>query len=436
LEQVQKKVDSNQRSGSTGPVEGTETPMASTACADHVQDKPTLQQPSAKATPVKPQTCATARATTTKFTNMETRRGAAERMTKPATGNKDDSNPYSLGGAVQCSSNPAVLGGEAPDARNEQSPKKQKKTPTSPTKVNVLSTVLEGGSSQIVGPRIQDDVVAGWKRGGAKLLVLNIHGMLIECSLIAERNPNADIRSSMKTGNRRVIFRPWLLEFLRRCFINFTVAFWGSKSECYMDEVTAAVLTCLKDGQSFKPLFVWSGKDCEATDFDDGAPICWGKPLSKVFNIWPVFNLSNTVIVDHKSFRVGCNPMANVIIPTAFYVQDLGNLEDDNNYLKSCLWPLLEGFFASEDIAQFRSYYPGSFLESNTTVAKVYELQGQSGIVDFVEGEGTREPSGSATKMSPHIRLHFVTDLVVVCTEKPREERDEEQSTKGGRGKA
>jgi hypothetical protein len=73
-----KKVDSNQRSGSTGPVEGTETPTASTACADHVQDKPTLQQPPAKATPVKPQTCATARATTTKFTNMETRRGAAE----------------------------------------------------------------------------------------------------------------------------------------------------------------------------------------------------------------------------------------------------------------------------------------------------------------------------------------------------------------------
>jgi hypothetical protein len=191
-------VDSNQRSGSTGPVEGTETPTASTACADHVQDKPTLQQPPAKTTPVKPQTCATARVTTTKFTNMETRRGAAERMTKPAVGSKDDLNPYSLGGAVECSSNPAVLGGEAPDTRNEQSPKKQKRTPTSPTKVNVPSIVLEGGSAQIVGPGIQDDVVAGWKRGGAKLLVLNIHGTLLDCSLIAERNPNADIPSSMK----------------------------------------------------------------------------------------------------------------------------------------------------------------------------------------------------------------------------------------------
>jgi hypothetical protein len=134
--------------------------------------------------------------------------------------------------------------------------------------------------------------------------------------------------------------------------------------------------------------------------------------LTKVFNLWPVFNFSNTLIVDHKSFRVGCNSMANVTIPTAFYVQDLGNLEEDNNYLKSCLWPLLEGFFASEDIAQFRSYYPGSFMESNTAMAKIYELQGQSRIVDFVEGEGTSEPYGSTSQVSPYLLVHFVTNLV------------------------
>jgi hypothetical protein len=48
------KVDSNPQSGSTGPVGGTETPTASTACVDHVKAKLTLKQPSAKATPVKP----------------------------------------------------------------------------------------------------------------------------------------------------------------------------------------------------------------------------------------------------------------------------------------------------------------------------------------------------------------------------------------------
>jgi hypothetical protein len=106
----------------------------------------------------------------------------------------------------------------------------------------------------------------------------------------------------MISESRRVVFRPWLLQFLSRCFINFTVAFWGNKSECYMDELAVAVLARLKDAHSCKPLFVWSGKHCVATDFEDGEPLCWGKPLSKVFEVWPTYNLSNTVVVDHKSF--------------------------------------------------------------------------------------------------------------------------------------
>jgi hypothetical protein len=104
-----------------------------------------------------------------------------------------------------------------------------------------------------------------------------------------------------------------------------------------MDEIIAAVLAPLKDGPSFKPLFVWSGKHCEATNFDDGASICWGKPLSKVFEQWPAFNLSNSIIVDHKSYKVGCNPMVNVIIPTPFYVQDMGKVDEDNSYLKKSM---------------------------------------------------------------------------------------------------
>jgi hypothetical protein len=43
--------------------------------------------------------------------------------------------------------------------------------------------------------------------------------------------------------------------------------------------------------------------------------------------------------------------LANVIIPTLFYVQGMEKLEEDKKYLKSYLWPLLEKFFASVDIA-------------------------------------------------------------------------------------
>jgi hypothetical protein len=88
--------------------------------------------------------------------------------------------------------------------------------------------------------------------------------------------------------------------------------------------------------------------------------------------------------------------MANVIIPTPFYIEYMLKLEDDRNYLKTWLWPLLEGLFASADVAQFKSFYPSSFLESDIVVPKVFQLLGQSRISSFVEGEGTGEPRGSA----------------------------------------
>ena len=86
------------------------------------------------------------------------------------------------------------------------------------------------------------------------------------------------------------------MPFKIRCFINFIVAFWGNKSEWYMDEMVAAILAWLKGGKFEKSLFVWSGKYYEPTDFEDGEPIYWDKPLSKVFHLWPACDLSNTVV--------------------------------------------------------------------------------------------------------------------------------------------
>jgi hypothetical protein len=113
-----------------------------------------------------------------------------------------------------------------------------------------------------------------------------------------------------------------------------------------------------------------------------------------VFHLWPTFNLSNSVVVDHKCCRLGCNPVANVIIPSPFYVENMGKIEEDNNYLKTSLWPLLEGFFASSSVEQFRLYYPQSILESDTIVSKLYEAWRHTGMTDLVEGEGTSKPSG------------------------------------------
>jgi hypothetical protein len=120
-----------------------------------------------------------------------------------------------------------------------------------------------------------------------KLLIFNIHGMPLDCSLLREWNPNSTVRSTLNTGSRRVVFRPWLVEFLSMCFKNFKVDFWDSKSKGYMQEIAPPMLGRLKGGTGCSPCFVWSGQDCEAIEFEDGSPVAWGKTLDKVFRKWP-----------------------------------------------------------------------------------------------------------------------------------------------------
>jgi hypothetical protein len=108
-----------------------------------------------------------------------------------------------------------------------------------------------------------------------------------------------------------------------------------------MDDIVQAMLRRMKEGTTFKPLFVWSGKECEVTRFEDGIPLEWRKPLFKIFWWYPQFNHANTVMIDHKICRLGGNPAANLIISTAFYVADFQKVRDDKAFLKTSLWPQL-----------------------------------------------------------------------------------------------
>jgi hypothetical protein len=111
-------------------------------------------------------------------------------------------------------------------------------------------------------------------------------------------------------------------------------------------------------------------------------------------------------------------------------------LEEDNNYLKSSLWPLLEGFFASANIVQFRSYYFQSFLETDTKMPKVFELLGQLGISNFLEGEGTGQPHGSTSLVSPHRLVQYVTNFEPFFMQRNQEKKESRaKTTQGGRGR-
>jgi hypothetical protein len=105
-----------------------------------------------------------------------------------------------------------------------------------------------------------------------------------------------------------------------------------------------------------KPLFTWFAKECEVIRRTEDVTI-WGKPLTKVWAKWPSWNATNTVIVDHHAPRVGCNAQMNVIVPPSFYVANIQDVSEDNEYLKVKLWPTLGGLNTHHDVASFWSAF-------------------------------------------------------------------------------
>jgi hypothetical protein len=138
----------------------------------------------------------------------------------------DDSNPYSMEGAID-----ALL--EVGGIPGQHSPRTQKKAMNTPTQDEVVPLPADEAPSKVRSSTTEISYrtpIAHQK----KLLVFNIHGTLLDCNLLIGKNPNSAIQPTLTTEKCRVIFWPGLIDFLSRCFMRFDVAFWGTKSEMYM----------------------------------------------------------------------------------------------------------------------------------------------------------------------------------------------------------
>jgi hypothetical protein len=282
----------------------------------------------------------------------------------------------------------------------------------SPPKVDAPATDTEEASTQVSSDDMSGRLKSPLKLQRSKLLVLNVHGTLLDCNLIDEPNPNRKIRYTMKTASRRVVYRPWLAQFLSKCFLYFEVAFWGSKSENYIEEIVPAMLRRSQEDIKFHPVFVWSQQDCEPIEFEGGVPILWGKPLERLFQHWPCWNKSNTLIIDHKLERVGYNRGANVIVTKPFYVVDMKKLGDDTMHLKSSVWPLLEKFYGLGNVLEFRKQLHGVLAKAGVTLPKKNGTEHEPGLPCDSQGEGTGEPRGSLWMFSPHLALKLISNRV------------------------
>jgi hypothetical protein len=215
--------------------------------------------------------------------------GSGSSKEKTAVAGTDDSNPYSCEGTIDGLLEVGGLGGTC----SLEKEKKEAKTTSD-------EAVATAGEEALMKVRCKDRKIACRASipERKKLIVFNVYGTLLDCSLLQDPNPNTAIRLTFRTMKRRVIFRPGLIDFMNRCFIHFEVAFWSSKSEAYMDDIVPTILGRLKDWKTFTPLFVWSGKECDVTKWNDGMPVEWEKPLRKVYKCFPHFSEANTVIID------------------------------------------------------------------------------------------------------------------------------------------
>ena len=107
------------------------------------------------------------------------------------------------------------------------------------------------------------------------------------------------------------------------------------------------MLERLKCPAAVVPVFVWSQKHYEAIQWSGSDAVAWGYSLQSMWIKFPYSNSSNIMIVDHKPECVRCNPDANVILATPFYDQELTNIGDDSQFLKTSLWPQLQSVFGS-----------------------------------------------------------------------------------------
>jgi hypothetical protein len=176
-----------------------------------------------------------------------------DRKSKNPSMDMSGSNPYSVGGALEGLIEAGTIRSEAAPNVPDQAQIKKKKVPVSPMKVNPRQGVGKGGANEVIYLQEVQSEIATNKVRSQKLVIFNIHETLLDSSLKVEKNSNAAIRASVQTEIRRVVFRPGLIQFLSQCFMNFSVAFWGSKSKSYMDEVLLAVLKRLKGPGRMNP---------------------------------------------------------------------------------------------------------------------------------------------------------------------------------------
>ncbi|CAI8614778.1 unnamed protein product [Vicia faba] len=190
-----------------------------------------------------------------------------------------------------------------------------------------------------------------------KLLILNLNGFLIRKIHILDYfrcvflpNRVADYRF-LDT----ILFkRPFSQEFMRFCLQRFEVAIWSSAVE----KNVRGALTCAIGGDLVdKLLFVWDQSHCNNTGYksmENAQKPLFLKVLEHVWNQYPSYSASNTLLIDDKPYRTIHNP-----VNTAIFIESYDLENEMDNFLdpNGALCEYLNGVAEAENVQEYVEHY-------------------------------------------------------------------------------
>lgn len=186
------------------------------------------------------------------------------------------------------------------------------------------------------------------------LLILDINGIL--CVRSRDQADLEKLRPSIgQIAQTPIIPRPDLFDFLRFLDANFCLAIWTSAKSKTARKLVSALVP--KDIER-KFLFVWAQHNCTAETATEGT--VFKKDLQKVWAMYPLWNETNTVIVDDSPQK--CDRPENSLHPPS-----LNGIGDDNAdhlnvlYQKKLFCELVE-FWRSNPVT--RRHETSSFQDS------------------------------------------------------------------------
>lgn len=160
------------------------------------------------------------------------------------------------------------------------------------------------------------------------LLILDLNGIL--CHRIRHpASPSSYRPSAAHIANTPVIARVDLVPFLTFLDAHFTLAVWTSaKNKTAKQLVSLLFPIPVKE----RLLFIWGQQKCDAISIQGKEEPLFQKPLSRVWNEYPLWNTTNTLLLDDSPKK--CPNFANTLHPPRLDGRLHGKLDLENEKLQ------------------------------------------------------------------------------------------------------